>query len=273
MADYALHSAQLSSRSRPRTHPWLRLFLVILAGIGLGEAFYQFFIAPKVRIETVVIQGDPEVPKEKILELAELERFPQYSKVDIGAIQTRLQNQPWIQSATVEKVFPDKVIITVKARKPIGITLAETENQLEVLAFDEEGTVFVPLNRELDPSLLILAGIRFEGNWERTQLPPALTKAIYLLSKIRTEEPSLMNCFSEFRVVKTGEETFDFLAYPVNYRVPVRLGNRITGETFKSALMVLDVMDRERILDKVEEIDFRTGDIVYRMRGGDIAGR
>jgi hypothetical protein len=51
------------------------------------------------------------------------------------------------------------------------------------------------------------------------------------------------------------------------------MGHQFSTETFKSALMVLDVMQKERLLDKVEEIDFRTGNILYRMRGGLIAGR
>jgi len=50
--------------------------------------------------------------------------------------------------------------------------------------------------------------------------------------------------------------------------VRVRLAGRIDGTVLKNALLGLDLLKREGISEKVKEIDFRTGEVVYRIKEG-----
>jgi hypothetical protein len=56
--------------------------------------------------------------------------------------------------------------------------------------------------------------------------------------------------------------------YPVYYRVPVRIEGELSGERCKIILMVMDALRLDGTLDNLEEIDFRTEDIIYRYKGG-----
>lgn len=273
MADYVLYTSESFTRPQRKLHRSIRIFLVLLAGLGLGELLYQFTIAPKLWVESVIIKGDAAIPKGEILRIAQLQGPVPYHQVHTPTLKRRLEAVTWIRSAKVEKIFPNKIMITVEVRKPLGVALVETDSTTQVFAFDEELNLFIPQEGEWDASLPMFTGIRIEGPAEGVKLPLELTRMIRKIMEIRLEEAGILNCFSEFRIVKKGEDMYELIAYPLQYQVPVRIGHQFSLETFKSALMVLDVMRMEHLLDKVEEIDFRTGHILYRMRGGSIAGR
>jgi len=273
MADYVLYTSESFTRPQRKLHRSIRIFLVLLAGIGLGELVYQLAIAPKVLVDSVIIKSDSAVPKGEILRIAQLQGPVPYHRVHPATLKRRLETVSWIRSAKVEKVFPNKLTITVEVRKPVGMTLIETGNSSQVFALDDELNLFVPYEGDWDVSLPLFTGIRIEGTTDGVRLPFSLTRLMRRIVEIRLEEAGVLNCFSEFRIVKKGEDVYELIAYPVHYQVPVRMGQQFSTETFKSALMVLDVMQTERLLDKVDEIDFRTGNILYRMRGGSIAGR
>lgn len=268
MADYVLYTSESLTRPQRKLHRYIRILLVVLAGIGLGELLYQLAIAPKVLVDSVIIKSNSAIPKGEILKITQLQGPVPYHRVDTQTLKRRLEMVSWIRSAKVEKIFPNKLTITVEVRKPVGIVLLETGTSFQVFAFDEELNLFVPQETEWDTSLPLFTGIRIEGSMDGVRLPFQLTDLMRRIVEIRSEEAGLLSCFSEFRIIKKGEDTYELIAYPIQYQVPVRMGHQISTETFKSALMVLDVMQEERLLDKVKEIDFRTGNILYRMRGG-----
>lgn len=273
MADYLLYTSDSFTRPQRKLHRSIKILLVALAGIGLGELFYQFVIAPKLLVESVIIKSDSAIPKGEILKIAQLQGPVPYNRVHAATLKRKLETISWIRSAKVEKIFPNKVMISVEVRKPLGLVLIETGTSSEVFAFDEDLNLFIPQEGEWDATLPMFTGIRIEGATEGVKLPFVLTRMIRTIVEIRLEEAGIVNCFSEFRIVRRAEETYELMAYPIHYKVPVRMGHQFSAETFKSALMVLDVMQKENLLDKVEEIDFRTGNILYRMRGGSIASR
>ncbi|GAB4374337.1 MAG: hypothetical protein Kow009_09930 [Spirochaetales bacterium] len=272
MADYVLYTTENFSRSRRKLPRSLRILIVVLAGMGIGELLYQVTIAPKVLIETVIVRSDSGVSKEEILQLAQIHGPLPYNRVHASEVERRLESVSWIRSAKVEKIFPNRLVIDVAVRRPIGLALVETGSATRLFAFDDELHMFTPRNEAWDTSLPMFSGIRIEGTAEGVQMPYELTRMIRTVMEIRMEEPGVLHCFSEFRILRKEANVYELIAYPLQYKVPVRLGYRFSIETFKSALMVLDVMQKEHILDKVEEIDFRTGNILYRMKGDSVAG-
>jgi cell division protein FtsQ len=60
--------------------------------------------------------------------------------------------------------------------------------------------------------------------------------------------------------------------YTEGFRVPVRMESTIDKNTSTYALMVLDVLTQRGEADDIAEVDFRSGEIVYRMKE-DLSGR
>ena len=72
---------------------------------------------------------------------------------------------------------------------------------------------------------------------------------------------------SECRIIRKDNDDFEVLMYPQNYSIPVRVGSRIDKDLFTYILLVLDVARSQGMSDYLEELDFRTDEVVYRIRG------
>jgi hypothetical protein len=213
---------------------------------------------------------DSEVPfaDEELLALAGIDRAPAYFSVDSARVQQNLETHPSVRSATVEKVFPNRLEISIAGRKPLLLTLAGGDDGTVPVAIDEEGIVF-ELERNLAAlDLPIVSGIRFEGFTPGVQLPGMLHEFLGDVQQLKLDHPVLFDQISEYRIVRTGEQSFDVVLYPVGYNTPVRVGSEVDGSLCKYIIMVLDAFEREGRLAEIEELDFRGDEIVFRTKEG-----
>ena len=63
-----------------------------------------------------------------------------------------------------------------------------------------------------------------------------------------------------------NEVRYELLVYPVFGTTRIRTAGGLDAATLKNAFLVLDLMQREGLAAKVQEIDFRTQEVVYRTR-------
>ena len=267
MADHILFAG---SRWEPRPKSQSGRIVFLVVGLVLlvlaGEAVFRFLLAPNLRINTIKTDEHVNIAKDDILRMAGIEGPLYYFLVNTNALRKNLEASPAIKQAVVEKSFPDTLRIQLVPRVPLALAVAETGGELVPLAFDEEGMIFETGSGVTDWTLPVVSGIRFEGVKPGTRLPSMLGAFLKELKDLKNAYPALFGCFSEYRIVKKGEGHFEILLYPMNYKVPVRIEASLSVEKAKMVLMVLDVLDKEKLLDKVEEIDFRTGDVIYRLK-------
>jgi cell division protein FtsQ len=233
-----------------------------------GEGVFHFLVVPNLRIEKISLDNDLSLGQDEILRIAGIESPPFYFSLDVDAVRRNLESWHSIKSAYVEKVFPDSLRIIVRSRRPLAVAFAEAAESTLPLSFDEDGIVFQSGKEVADLNLPVISGIRFEGIKAGMRLPAMLNSFFKDLRDLQNSHPAVFGSFSEFRIVKKGDGFFEVLLYPVHHSVPVRIEAGLSAERGKMILMVLDVMNKEGILDKVEEIDFRTGDIIYRLKEG-----
>jgi len=267
MADHVIFA---ETRWVPGRKPNSGKLVFVLVGIVVlvlaGEAAFQFLVAPNLRIDTIRIDDGSAFAKEDILRMAGIEGPIYYFLVNADSMRKTLESSPAVKQAFVEKVFPDTLKIRLVPRAPLAVAIAEVGDSVLPLTFDEDGVVFATGGEVADWTLPVVSGIRFEGIKPGMKLPTMLGTFLRDLKDLKNSNPALFGCFSEYRIVKKGEGHFEVLLYPMQHKVPVRIESGLATDKAKMILMVLDVMDKERLLDKVEEIDFRTGDIVYRLK-------
>jgi hypothetical protein len=114
----------------------------------------------------------------------------------------------------------------------------------------------------------VLSGLRFEGFRLGMRLPPLVASLVASLGAIQASEPALLSAISEIRMVKASGGEPELLIYPLNQRIPVRAGASLDAPTLRSIILVLDVLGTRGIAASVQEIDFRTGTVVYRSKEG-----
>ena len=89
------------------------------------------------RISEVALAGEHEVGRDEILVLAGITDRSSLLFLDAARTRARLLANPWIADATVLKLYPDRLRIEIKERKPFA--LWQKDGHIALIAAD--GTV------------------------------------------------------------------------------------------------------------------------------------
>ena len=153
------------AHARVPRHSGLAAFLVFLLGVtaygvikGDHLATIQTAIkdtadtaanAAGMRIATVSLSGQRQVGREEIFAAAGVTDHSSLLFLDVADARARLEAIPWIAEATVRKLYPDRLQITITERE--AFALWQREGKVSVIAAD--GTV---LSAKVEPRLALL---------------------------------------------------------------------------------------------------------------------
>jgi cell division protein FtsQ len=132
------------------------LFMLATVSYGVVRGEHQGDVAANVqdicdavantlgfRISEVALAGEHELPRQKILDIAGITETSSLVFLDAAQTRARLVSNPWIAEATVLKLYPGRLRIEIKERKPFA--LWQKDGRVHLIA--EDGTVlesFVP---------------------------------------------------------------------------------------------------------------------------------
>ncbi|RPJ05230.1 MAG: FtsQ-type POTRA domain-containing protein [Spirochaetaceae bacterium] len=244
---------------------------VLIIGLFLfsaGEMIFHFFIAPQSFLRSIEIKTDLPIAEQEILSLAGLSRNEYYFFIDTARIEENLKTHPLVKDALVEKVFPDGLKLTLVGRSPVCVTFGLDAGRSVPYLVDEEGILFKAGISDKNGILPVLSGISIPENAVGKKVPEALLPLFGDLAKIRMQEKQLLDLVSEIRVISMQNNSFELYIYPVSYHVKVQTGKRLSGAMLRAMFFGLHFMKQEGILPGVQEVDFRTGELVYRTKGG-----
>ncbi len=136
-------------------------------GIVKGEHVPAIFSAIKdtadaganamgMRIATVSLSGQRQVSREEIFAAAGVTDHSSLLFLDVADARAKLEANPWIAEATVRKLYPDRLQITVTEREPFA--LWQQQGRVKVIAAD--GTV---LSEKVEPRLASLSFVVGNG--------------------------------------------------------------------------------------------------------------
>ena len=233
----------------------LVLTALMVAGIVKANIWKQ-----GLRVSQVEARGGRIVPDADILALAGVQKDQKLFDIDLAAVRRRVEQNPFIKSAAVNREVPDRIVITVAEREPIVAMAGERLTYL-----DAEGVVLpsVRSNQVLD--LPILTGDypgQDAGSGSRIASEPVID-ALTLLATARAVSDELYRGISEVHigpgrdpVVYMGEGGVPVLFGPGN-----AYGQCVKLETFWKQFAV------PRGTAELEYIDLRFDDqVVVRWR-------
>jgi cell division protein FtsQ len=118
------HVKPSRKRSPASKQAWLAARLLLLA-IVLAYAGYRgvtlIAAASSLQIGHMVVRGHQRLSTGEVLALVEGLRGQNILAVDLGEWQQKLLSSPWVESATIRRVLPSTVEISVVERRPMGI--------------------------------------------------------------------------------------------------------------------------------------------------------
>jgi cell division septal protein FtsQ len=241
----------------------LALFM-IAAAIIAGAALFIALTPSMLVVSRFEINGASTIPESELLSTAAVRRGDPFFAVNTARIRSALESDSRIASASVRLILPNILGIDIVERKPVATAIAEIDGRPRAVKIDSEGVVFGAASIEDAASVPVLSGIRFEGFRMGTRLPEAFRPLLSSLGEINAEEPYLLSAFSEIRIIKRTKGDPELVLFPIGSRIPIRTGSPLSVQTLRSMILVLNILASKGIADSVEELDFRSGSVVYR---------
>ena len=196
-------------------------------------------------VQTVKITGHHNLTERDIIDAMALEPGLSLATFSVSEAHAMLLDNPWVESASVRKVYPGKVTIIVKERKPFAVWRRGRQGEL-VSIIDRSGKEIGAYDSSKHSALPVLYGYGAEEKGADFQR--ALAKFPTLQSRVR---------LSLYR----SQRRWDLL---LNNNVTVKLPEK----GFEQSLQLLaDLDQRSAILSKdIESIDMRLADrLVMRL--------
>ncbi|WP_020612494.1 cell division protein FtsQ/DivIB [Sediminispirochaeta bajacaliforniensis] len=240
----------------------LFLFLVLF-----GELCFHFVISPRLVVNDITIHVGRSFPlsDSEILSIAGIDSGGSYLAIDPQIVARKLESVPFIAKAAVEKKFPGSLSISITERVPVASTIAELDGRSVPLFVSADGVLF-PYPGKESSGMPVLSGIEIPKLSGRMFVPSALVSFLSDLEKVRNTSPELYRLISELKFIKKNGDDYEVLLFPAHRKVRVRIGTSIDEQLLTYIMMVLDVVSQQNMVDKLDEIDFRTGEVVYKIR-------
>ncbi|MDR2602101.1 MAG: FtsQ-type POTRA domain-containing protein [Spirochaetaceae bacterium] len=243
----------------------LKKLIAVLAVLLCAEFVWLFLISPCMPLTEINITGIPELDKNAILRAAGVTQSTSYISINEKHMKKKLESIPRVESAFVSRRFPDSLNIVLRSRRLLAFSLVEGGGATYAVLFDENGVVFdVGLLAASPPkNAVLVSGIFTNEVKAGDAVPPELFEFLENLKKLREADENLLDSISEIYVNRKAYNTFDLLIYPEYNRTRIRMSS-LNEDNLRYMFLLLDVF-AEKNMD-VEEIDFRTGTALYKIR-------
>jgi len=263
---YAQNVRSREGREKLELQRFFSIVVLFLLSLLVLEILFHFFIAPGLVIEKVIVQADSGFPysDNDLLNLAGIKGGSYFFDVDAALIAARLEQVPIIRRASVSKQFPHTLTINVEERSPLTVLMVMSDEGMVPAYVDSEGVIFRSTTNEYF-DLPVISGIEVPAYRDGMQLPAVLASFLEDLETLRIENIALYRLISELKFVKKNKADYEVVLYPSHYPVRIRIGANLTADLMKYILLVLDVVAGEGILPDIDELDFRTNEVIYRV--------
>ena len=260
-------NAKASNKTKRRVSDKAKLVMAfgLLIALGVGISF----ALPEVtRVAKVTVHGMSVVSENEIVDALLLSSRINLVNANTPAMEARILLNPKIAKARIRRSFPDRLVVNITERVPVACVLISEEIGTKSIAIDAQGVAFACVDQANSAfkNLPVLSGIRFEHFQPGQRLPSFLVPLLGDIAELSKLSPSPLEAFSEIKIQKITDSEAELLLYPSGRTVPIRMPSRLNQSNLGQALLVLDILSSREGGDKVEEIDFRTGTIVYKTK-------
>ncbi len=233
---------RLAERSKKRRTRVLVVGVSLVAVIVGAIALYR---APLFTIETIDVEGVSQLTVEEVQALAAVPEDATLLRYPGGDIVERLESDPWIESVTVTRDFPDTLLIRVTERTPVA--LVDTGEKFWVV--DASGMVLGEQSFEESATLVVIRDVQgLDPKPGRESSSDTLDSSLAVLMGIGEELKQKVRAISAPSVDETTLLTTD--------AIEILIGEAVDLE--EKAFLALSIMTEQA--GKVIFIDVRSVD-------------
>ena len=106
-------------------------------------------------VDEITVTGNREVSEIDVLDRLELTGWTSLIGFDASAARDRITRMPWVENASVRKIYPDAIEVRLNERKPFAIW--QHDGQLSVI--ERSGNIIASYNHATSTPLPLLLGL------------------------------------------------------------------------------------------------------------------
>lgn len=122
---------------RTRLPRWARWALAVGVGAALLGGAYLFSRSAFFSVDDIRVTGNSHLKPERVIRESGIAYDGNVLSVNLDAVEVRLERDPWIASATVERSLPGT--ITIQVRERVAVAAVERAGAFDLVAAD--GTI------------------------------------------------------------------------------------------------------------------------------------
>jgi cell division protein FtsQ len=109
-------------KSSLRSLKWIAaITLVLIAGWVANQAFNWLGVVPGIAVKEVVIKGELQRIKREVPDaLVGQVMKGNFFTVDIRDVQNEFEKLPWVRSASIRRIWPDRLEVTLEEHVPLA---------------------------------------------------------------------------------------------------------------------------------------------------------
>jgi cell division protein FtsQ len=194
-----------------RVFVWTLVGGTLATGVVLAARFALY--SPQmllIKPDQISVTGNHVVPRDEVLKLFVRDRNRSVLRIPLDARRTQLQEIPWVEEASVQRILPNHLRVEITERTPIAFF----RNGTDLALIDAQGVLLDRPDGE-DYHFPIVTGlsenISREEREKRMQTYQEFMKAVDLIKPGATDQVSEMDLGSprDLRAVLTGLEAGD----------------------------------------------------------------
>lgn len=195
------------------------VLLVVSAGLLVGGAVlcgrmlldWGYF-----QVETVRVENNHRVSREDVLALSNIEPGTSIFDLDLARIGRKIEENPWIASAEVSRLFPREVVIDIRERQPKAIL------SLDYLYYvDAGGEIFKLLDAGDNLDLPVITGLSTEQlQTDGDEVKQRIQEAVALIDDLGKRQVLKLDNISEVHIDQSGA----YQLVTACGGIPIRLG-------------------------------------------------
>ncbi len=235
------------------------VFSVALLLVG-GFFVTQLLVASDLfRVDQVSVQGNDRLTGQRVEALSDIQVGINTFRLDLELIGRKIEENPWIRQADVQRIFPRQVTIRVKERKPVAII-----NLGYLYYLDEQGEVFKVLEADDSLDYPIITGFDYDkAQGHDSEYARKLRQIVELLTDLDQRELFCLDQVSEIHHGANG----GFSLFTLEGGVEVKLGSTEIGKKLdrleriytqlQPKLQMLDYIDlnvEEKVIVRIERL-------------------
>jgi cell division protein FtsQ len=253
--------------ARRPSRPWVRVLVRVGLGslllLGLPGLIYQGLSRSSLfQVTEIDIEGNGRVTKEQILELSRIDIHTNLLALSGRQVRKLLAGHPWVETAAVERQWPNRLRILVRERVPVAIL--NRAGQLFYL--DRRGLAFAPVLPPDDLDYPVISGGSPEAGVDSAD-SQGLTEALLFLRYAGAGNPNLpLQNISEINIADADDLVLFLMSRPF----PIHLGRGRMKSKYAQLAQVLSGLYRRKAFNEIAyiDVDYRDGQILVGLLGG-----